>query len=204
VNNILKRIKKAYRLDTDAEVADFLGIKPSTLSMQKNRGSLNLQRIIERCSDLNKNWLLDGKGKMRQKDQQSTETNIPVYSSLEIEDQNPDLHKSIKAGTLYADVTDELRFFSSSDHIIGYVVSENNKLPTLSKNDIAIVNLDDSPKEGDIFLILSDEEIYFRRMREQAEAYSFKNGKAQENSHKYQSGATPKIIGRVVWVLRRV
>lgn len=62
---IINRIKEAYDLKTDADLARFLGINPSTLGMQKNRGSLDWQLILDRCSDLNKNWLINGTGPMR-------------------------------------------------------------------------------------------------------------------------------------------
>lgn len=202
MSNILKRIKKAYSLQTDAEVADFLGIKPSTLSMQKNRGRLNLQRIIKRCSDLNKNWLLDGKGKMRTEDQHPREAYISVYSSLEIENQVPNLQKSIKAGTLYADITDELRQFSSSDHVIGYVVSGKLMEPTLSKNDIAIINLEGTPEQEGIYLISSDHKLFFSHVEKQMGSYVLKNTTEQSSQNYNENGF--ETIGKLVWILRRV
>lgn len=189
MNTILERIKEAYHLETDAEVADFLGIKPSTLSMQKNRGRLNLQRIIEKCSDLNKNWLLDGEGEMRQ-NPQSRENRIPIYSSLSVENHTPDLHKSIKAGSFSANVTDELQNFSSSDQVIGYVISNDSMEPILKKNDIAIIDMNNSAREDGIFLISSDQKVFFSRSSEIQEQRIHKNGM--------------NMIGEVVWILRRL
>ena len=55
---VLERIKEAYDIDTDAALARFLDMKPNTLAMQKKRGSLNWIRIFNKCSNLDKNWLL--------------------------------------------------------------------------------------------------------------------------------------------------
>ncbi|MDZ7680903.1 MAG: hypothetical protein U5J63_04110 [Fodinibius sp.] len=82
MSKILQRIKEAYHLETDAEVANFLNIKPSTLSMQKNRGRLNLQRIINTCSELNKNWLLDGTGKMWEPERLLADINTGIFDLL--------------------------------------------------------------------------------------------------------------------------
>lgn len=199
---ILERIKEAYQLKTDAEVADFLGLKPSTLSMQKNRGRLNIQRIIQKCSDLNKNWLLDGHGKMKKKEMKTVKNRIPVYSSLSIENQVPDFRRSIKAGNIFADVTEELQEFTSSDQIIGYVVPENSLAPTLKKGDIAIVNLDYSLSKKNICLVSADHGVGFRRFTSEA-ILDNKIGVGESlQTQSYFNGF--KIIGRLVWVMRRI
>lgn len=202
MTKIIERIKEAYRLETDAEVADFLGIKPSTLSMQKNRGRLNLQRIIEKCDDLNKNWLLDGEGEMRKDPPQSR--HIPIYSSLTIANHGPDLHKSIKAGILFADVTEELQHFSSSDQVIGYVISGNSMEPTLKKNDIAIINLESTPEDDAIFLILSENKAFLRRLREKNGSYLLKKDNGQELVELRKNQKDLNMIGKLVWIMRRV
>ncbi len=85
MNTILERIKLAYHLETDAELANFLDINASTLSMQKNRGRLNLKLIIQKCRDLNKNWLFHGKGHMWNHNAESArQIRIPIYKTLHL------------------------------------------------------------------------------------------------------------------------
>lgn len=198
-SEILERIKKAYHLKTDAEVADFLDMKPSTLSMQKNRESLNLKRVIKRCSDVNKNWLLDGEGPIKKKQTKSA-TQIPVYSSLSIENKKPDFHRSIRAGSLYADVTQELDNFASSKEVFGYVVPQKPKELTLQKGDIAIVNSDYSLSKDSVCLISDDRKVDFKRfsVREDNDTAVRKPAKAPSHLSEYN------IIGELVWVIRRV
>lgn len=57
MNFIHSKIKKAYNLSTDLDLANHLSVKPSTLSMQRIRGSIDYDNIIEKCSDIDFNWL---------------------------------------------------------------------------------------------------------------------------------------------------
>lgn len=199
-SEILERIKKAYHLKTDAEVADFLDMKPSTLSMQKNRESLNLQRIIRRCSDINKNWLLDGEGPIKKEEMESGTNQIPVYSSLHLENKTPDFRRSIRAGSFYSDVTQELDEFASSDEIFGYVVPKKAAELILRKGDIAIVNLDYSLSEDSICLISDDREVDFQRFSVKGDNDVAVREPAQVPTHLNGD----KIIGELIWVIRRI
>lgn len=61
---ILKEIKKYYNFKTDGEFADFLGIKQNTLSNWSTRNSIDYDRIISKCDEIDANWLITGKGSM--------------------------------------------------------------------------------------------------------------------------------------------
>ncbi|MCE7934592.1 MAG: hypothetical protein DYG96_08360 [Chlorobi bacterium CHB2] len=65
IAKILDRIKTAYQLETDANVAKFLNIATSTLSSWKKRGRANYVRIFAKCEDLNLHWLITGEGMMK-------------------------------------------------------------------------------------------------------------------------------------------
>lgn len=62
VEEILNRIKSAYDLKSDAELARFLGVGASTPGNWRLRGSINYDVIFSKCGDLNLNWLLRGEG----------------------------------------------------------------------------------------------------------------------------------------------
>jgi phage repressor protein C with HTH and peptisase S24 domain len=61
---ILKEIKKYYNFKTDSEFADFLGIKQNTLSNWSTRNSIDYDRVISKCDEIDANWLITGKGSM--------------------------------------------------------------------------------------------------------------------------------------------
>jgi len=61
---IIKHLKNYLKLDKDIELADFLGIKQSTLATWKHRGNIDVQLIISKCNNINPSWLLTGEGPM--------------------------------------------------------------------------------------------------------------------------------------------
>lgn len=73
---ILDRIKEAYSLKSNAKLAAFLGIPPTTLSSWYSRNSFDLDLIYEKCVDIDLNWLLTGEGSMFRKE--SEKENISV------------------------------------------------------------------------------------------------------------------------------
>ena len=204
MNEILERIKEAYHLETDAEVADFLDIKPSTLSMQKNRGRLDLERIIERCSDLNKNWLLDGEGRKRTVDGAYTQTPIPIYTSLDIKDLKPDFKNSPKAGDIYTDISSGFGGLSEPDDLIGYVNSGNEMAPIIKENDIAVINLDEEPVHDEIFLIASSQEASLRRLQKEQNKLIAESQNGMGVPIDIDVNEPHRCIGKLLWVIRRV
>lgn len=60
VNDILNRIKAAYQLHSDVELAKLLGKAPSTISTWRRRGSVDYGLIFAICQDLNANYILYG------------------------------------------------------------------------------------------------------------------------------------------------
>ena len=204
MNEILERIKEAYHLETDAEVADFLDINPSTLSMQKNRGRLDLKRIIERCSDLNKNWLLDGKGKKRVVDAANGQTFIPVYTSLDIKNMRPDFNASPKAGNIYTNISNKIDGFPDSNSLIGYVSSGNGMAPTVKENDIAVINLEGEPTDDAIFLIASSQEAWLQRLQKEEDKVVAQSENGKDSPIEITVSETHHCIGKLIWILRRV
>lgn len=204
MNIIIERIKEAYHLETDAEVADFLDIKPSTLSMQKNRGRLNLQKVIEKCSDVNKNWLLDGIGKKRLPDENTFGHSIPIYDSLIIKNTKPDLINSSKLGNIYTNFSDELDHFSYSGKLIGYVSPQEVWTPPLKENDIAIINLKQKPNDNTVHLLGNSKELLFRKLRKKDGRFFVKEKNGNLNSIRLGSDGHYHVIGQLVCVLQSV
>ncbi|MES2862755.1 MAG: helix-turn-helix domain-containing protein [Bacteroidota bacterium] len=53
--NILNRLKKALKVDTDTRLSEILNIKPNTISSWKKRNTLDYSKIIDKCIELNIN-----------------------------------------------------------------------------------------------------------------------------------------------------
>lgn len=204
MNAILERIKEAYHLETDAEVADFLDIKPSTLSMQKNRGRLDLKRIIDRCSDLNKNWLLDGKGAKRSVDGVAVTNSIPVYSCLHIKNLSPDFDNSPKVGNIYTDIPNGIDGFSDCESLIGYVNSGDEMDPIVKDNDIAVIDLGEDPTHDEIFLIASSKEVSLRHIQKEEDRWMAKSKNGKGHPIEISSNDSHGLIGKLIWVMSRV
>jgi len=208
VSQILQRIKKAYHLETDAEVADFLDIKPSTLSMQKNRGRLNLKLIIEKCRDVNKNWLLDGVGPVWSEPGKLNGKQIPVYSTLSIRNNRIDPYKSTKQGYILLEMLDESNELNS-DHIIGYSVSKNIqeiRIPDIKKKGIIFIDLTKKEISPDrCFLFSNGEKLIYKSVRKDSESHSLTaNGTSEEHSNMNQNNSSYNIIGEIICMMHKL
>lgn len=73
---ILDRIKEAYALKSNAKLASFLGIPPTTLSSWYSRKTFDLDLIYEKCVGINLNWLLTGQGEMLYSE--ATPSSLPI------------------------------------------------------------------------------------------------------------------------------
>ena len=74
IAKIIARIKTAYQLRSNLDVAKFLNIAPSTLSSWKNRGSGDYDLIFAKCKGLNLHWLITGEGVMKVGDHEKVPT----------------------------------------------------------------------------------------------------------------------------------
>lgn len=86
---VVERIKKAYDLRSDAAFADMMGLASSTPNTWKTRDSLDHDLIMQKCADLNLEWVFRGRGEPRFDDNVSdaivryeskTSVAVPIYS----------------------------------------------------------------------------------------------------------------------------
>ncbi|MGV4333345.1 helix-turn-helix domain-containing protein [Ornithobacterium rhinotracheale] len=61
---ILNNIKEYKNFSSDAEFARFLGIPAQNLSKWKARNTYDIELLYTKCTELNPEWLLTGKGEM--------------------------------------------------------------------------------------------------------------------------------------------
>lgn len=100
---ILNRIKLAYSLKNDAELARFLEIQRNTLSNWYSRNTIDYDKVFLKCELLNFDWLLTGEGNMLKSElnEQKFSNNDKYTASLEKinalqEDKITNLEKTIK------------------------------------------------------------------------------------------------------------
>jgi len=62
VRSILNRIKEAYNLKNDAELAKYLDVLATRVSNWVSRNAIDYDLIFTKCKDLNFDWLLTGTG----------------------------------------------------------------------------------------------------------------------------------------------
>ena len=65
---ILNRLKQAYNIQKDTELASLLGVSKSTISNWISRNSIDYDRVFSLCEHINIDWLLTGRGSMRNGD----------------------------------------------------------------------------------------------------------------------------------------
>lgn len=79
-SEVLNRIKEHFGLKSNAKLAAFLGIAPTTLSSWYSRDTFDLDIIYSKCVDLNLDWLLTGRGTMLLSQPQTLQAEIPSDS----------------------------------------------------------------------------------------------------------------------------
>jgi hypothetical protein len=60
VNNLLTRLKRVLKINTDASLAEFLGVSPQAISTWKSRNSIDYELIFAKCVGVDLNWLVRG------------------------------------------------------------------------------------------------------------------------------------------------
>ena len=56
-NSLIHKLKNFYKFSDDKDIAKKLGISPATLSNWKRRNTYDMALIIDRCKDIDLNWL---------------------------------------------------------------------------------------------------------------------------------------------------
>lgn len=65
---ILNKIQEHYGYKKDAQFAEFLGIPAQNLSKWKLRNTYDVELVYTKCTEINPEWLLTGKGPMLKSD----------------------------------------------------------------------------------------------------------------------------------------
>ncbi|SEQ03168.1 helix-turn-helix domain-containing protein [Flavobacterium urocaniciphilum] len=74
--NILIRLKNHLNINTDSSLSEFLNIKPNTISSWKKRNTLDYNKIIEKCLELN----IDLNAIFNEEAESAQENSTPIIS----------------------------------------------------------------------------------------------------------------------------
>jgi hypothetical protein len=61
---ILNRVKEAYDLSGNSDLARFLGVAPNTITNWYSRNSIDYDIVISKCVNISPDWLITGNGPM--------------------------------------------------------------------------------------------------------------------------------------------
>ncbi|MDD6210661.1 MAG: helix-turn-helix domain-containing protein [Bacteroidales bacterium] len=70
---ILERIKRFYKLKSNADLARFLEVAPTTISSWISRDSVDYERIFSKCEGVDLLWLLTGETTMEKEESEGRE-----------------------------------------------------------------------------------------------------------------------------------
>ena len=131
VNGIIDRLKKAENIESDAQFARIIGMKPSALSMARKRNTIDLFRIFRTFEGYSKNWMIDGEGpvyRRKAKEEPDPELYIGIYDvpGFDPDDESQSLFTTDISNILSMDLTPEEKVeminfyinFKSRDHEI--------------------------------------------------------------------------------------
>lgn len=77
-NIIFNRLKQIKGMESDAQLADFLGVTAATLSNWRRRNSLDYDVLLSKCEDVDLNYLLFGEQKAYSTNQSDTTIEIII------------------------------------------------------------------------------------------------------------------------------
>lgn len=84
---LLDKIKNHYNLSNNTEFARFLGVSSQVVSNWYSRNTYNINVLLDKCLDINPQWLLTGSGDMLRKQVDAVLTRITHNVSNDVKDK---------------------------------------------------------------------------------------------------------------------
>jgi len=130
---ILNDIKLYYNFSSDTDFANFLGVKPQTLSSWRVRNTFDIELMYAKCVNIDANFLLTGKGNMIRENNHSKSDEGDIKDSFNnIKDFNARIYnKSAVDKGEFPDIKDQLlekdKQLSEKDKQIGILIEQQSK-----------------------------------------------------------------------------
>ncbi|MGJ8514663.1 hypothetical protein R84981_001140 [Carnimonas sp. R-84981] len=172
---IMQRMRGVVGVDSDYQLAKFLGISTSALSNWRKRGSIPIDQCMSLCVTygVSLDWLIFGKDETALSGsftnglpQSISGSSIPLYDVEGAAGAGRALDHESVIGSFQLD-NDTIEQLGINDvHLAGVRVRGDSMEPTLTDNDWVIVDLDQqSYAQGGVFLIWVSGELRIKRLQ---------------------------------------
>lgn len=78
---VIERLKNALSISTDTELANVLGVTKATVSNWRSRNSFDVRLLHTKCSHLNLDWVLTGRGSASIKPGVTNSVSVPYFET---------------------------------------------------------------------------------------------------------------------------
>lgn len=215
-NIVLDRVRNAYKLDSDAELARFLNVTTGTVSTWRKRDSMKLYDVLANVSDVNLNWLIYGEGPMLSKELANSSSldslvnsvaPIPYYKSVVASAGNgiiPEEEEDVIYIALPTPFIHQELATTPKDLFIMQITGDSME-PTIKHSSIIIVNRNHHPPyAGQIYLVRLGESLLCKRIHEMpGHKLNVISDNKRYQDFEIQINDDFEVIGKVVWKVER-
>lgn len=204
-NELLDRLKFAFDLRFDSDLARFLNVNASTVATWRKKSSMKFDRIIEFSNTLNLNWLFYGKGPVwrDQTGGSTSEPGLPYYTNLRSDEDETNVNSQEEMICLpMPEQFLREEFNCSPEDLFVTRASGNSMEPTIRDRELLLVHRTDrKPYAGRVYLVRMEESILCKRLHEEpkgrvrliSDNKQYKEMTMKQEEHSFE------ILGRVVW-----
>lgn len=208
---VLSRLKKAYGLTSDADLAQFFGVGTSTVANWKKRDSIPFKHILESCPTISYDWLFRGEGKPflatvktetalgGEQDQPPDDLEIPIYK-LTIDPQKAQVVDRLKTHSFWLRdwLEDELGIDAESAFIVDTDASSGSE--RFYPGDKVVGVHQDFGEDG-LYAVIHRDLIWVRHVSKFENIYLLTSWNPNLQSIGIPEGGDIQFIGRIAGVL---
>lgn len=183
---ILNKIKEFKNFKSDAEFARYLEIPPQNLSKWKRRNTYDTELIYTKCTDLNPEWLLTGKGEMlKQKTPIQNDISSPKVITITPNNEDNIVLVPVKAQAGYLNGYDDPQFIQKlpsynlpnmrNGIFRMFQVEGHSMYPTMHSNSYVVGQFVEDwvndIKDNRIYVIVTADGVVVKRVLNRIEKY---------------------------------
>lgn len=215
-NEILDRLKKAKNIHTDADLARFLKVNPSTVATWRVKKSMKYDRIIEYAYDIDLNWLFTGREILKKNKKaieiapsgnQAETEHVPYFSTI-VSSSDKQVHfqetENLIKLALPKSFLDDSQEPDSGEVFVTRAIGDSME-PTICNLDYIIVRkTNETTYGGRLYLIRIDQSIMCKRIIELPgnKLLLMNDNPRYNNTEVHNDGFDYEIIGRIIAHIR--
>lgn len=160
--SVMDRLKHFFEVPNDKEVADILGISPSSIYERRKRGSIPFEQIISTLDNkqVDLDWIFYG---IESKEEKPRTAFIQYYSDISSSGGNG----SIDLLGPYEMIQIDIGLFQNADikNVIAVKMNSNSMSPTISSQDTIFVDRSKTDiEDGKAYMVNINGEINIKRI----------------------------------------